>query len=151
MVDAPPTARFRFSPEIPTDLDTIEFWDLSVDRDGEIMKWPWEFGDGETSELQTPSHRYFDDGEYTVRLTVIDDDRVEASFTVVIPVENTSPVADFSFSPGQPTVDEPIQFTDLSHNPSPAGRIVFWGWDFGDGPALAGCSHPLHWFSEPGL
>lgn len=150
ILNRPPQAAFALEPEEPTDLDTIRFNDVSLDADGEIVRWLWEFGDGETSNVQTPSHRYADDGEYVVRLTVVDDDRVKASSTQEILVGNAPPVADFSFTPKEPTVDDLIQFTDLSQDPSPTGYIVFWGWDFGDGTELVGRPNPIHQFSKPG-
>jgi len=45
----------------------------------EPYSWYWEFGDGETSTQQNPSHTYDDPGEYTATLTVTDDEGTEAS------------------------------------------------------------------------
>ena len=70
-----PTANFSFRPESPTTADTIQFADSSLDPDGKIIKWLWNFGDTGTSEDQTPSHRYASAATYTVTLTVVDQDR----------------------------------------------------------------------------
>ena len=35
--------------------------------------WLWNFGDGQTSNLQNPTHSYVNPGNYTVTLTVTDD------------------------------------------------------------------------------
>ena len=158
ITNRPPEAAFSFEPEGPTDADTIEFSDSSSDPDGKIVSWWWDFGDGTTSEVRNPSHHYQDDGTYTVKLTVTDDDGAEASITKEIRVENAPPVADFSFTPEQPTVAEPVRFTDLSSDPSPKGYIVSWGWDFGDGstcPPDCGSGDgdprtPTHRYAEPG-
>lgn len=45
----------------------IEFTDKST---GDIDSWLWDFGDGNTSTEQNPSHTYNDAGTYTVTLTV---------------------------------------------------------------------------------
>jgi PKD repeat protein len=45
----------------------IEFTDQST---GDINTWLWDFGDGNTSTEQNPSHIYNDAGTYTVTLTV---------------------------------------------------------------------------------
>lgn len=37
---------------------------------GPILAWHWDFGDGNTSSLQSPSHTYAGAGSYTVSLTV---------------------------------------------------------------------------------
>jgi PKD repeat protein len=36
---------------------------------GVIASWLWDFGDGETSTEQNPSHTYGNPGNYTVSLT----------------------------------------------------------------------------------
>ena len=45
----------------------FEFTDLS---EGEIFKWYWDFGNGDTSDLQNPSHVYDDYGTYNVCLAI---------------------------------------------------------------------------------
>jgi hypothetical protein len=45
----------------------IRFYDHSV---GEITKWHWDFGDGESSEEQNPVHQYKQGKEWVVILTV---------------------------------------------------------------------------------
>lgn len=37
-----------------------------------ITSWSWDFGDGQTSTLQNPSHTFTDNGEFTISLTVSD-------------------------------------------------------------------------------
>jgi len=80
-LNRPPVAEFTFTPEEPTTEDTVRFTDLSYDPDGEVVRWWWEFGDGATAEVQTPSHRYAAPGSYTVKLTVTDDEGATASKT----------------------------------------------------------------------
>ena len=78
--NVPPTADFTYSPSSPTDLDVIQFTDTSTDSDGTIASWSWDFGDGDTSTLQNPTHDYADDGTYPVTLTVTDDDGASDSY-----------------------------------------------------------------------
>lgn len=146
-----PTANFNYTPEKPTDADIIKFTtDVFSDPDGEIVKWSWDFGDGTISSEQNPEHQYQDDGRYEVTLIVIDDDDVQSEATKLIKVWNAPPVAYFSFTPERPTIDDLIQFTDKSYDPSPTGYIVFWGWDFGDGTELTGQQNPTHRYIVPG-
>ena len=42
----------------------------------EPYEWSWDFGDGDTSEEQNPTHAYGEAGEYYVTLIVIDDDEI---------------------------------------------------------------------------
>ena len=45
----------------------------SVDPDGTITSYAWNFGDGKTDTSTSPSHLYTAPGPYTVSLTVTDD------------------------------------------------------------------------------
>ena len=69
MPNRPPVSGFRYQ----QDGATFMFHDDSWDDDGIIEKWRWEFGDGNTSTLQNPTHTYDDLGYYKVSLTVTDD------------------------------------------------------------------------------
>ncbi|MFK8017764.1 MAG: PKD domain-containing protein [Gammaproteobacteria bacterium] len=53
----------------------------STDLDGSITQWLWNFGDGATGSGPTPSHTYALPGNYTVSLTVIDDDGLSGDAT----------------------------------------------------------------------
>ncbi|MFK7848540.1 MAG: PKD domain-containing protein [Rhodothermales bacterium] len=64
-----PSASFTVS----TSLLTATFTDASSDSDGSIVSWAWDFGDGNSSTSQNPSHTYAGNGTYTVMLTVTDD------------------------------------------------------------------------------
>lgn len=70
---------------------------------------------------------------------------------------NLPPIAGFTISPQDPTIDDLIQFTDLSQDPD--GYIVYWGWDFGNGavcprePSSCGegsWGNPTHRYATPG-
>jgi formylglycine-generating enzyme required for sulfatase activity len=49
---------------------TVRFTDTSSTGSSPITGWVWDFGDGNTSNQQNPSHTYYDQGAYTVSLTV---------------------------------------------------------------------------------
>jgi VCBS repeat-containing protein len=63
-----------------TNLD-CSFTDKSSDEDGSIAGWQWDFGDGQGSNLQSPSHSYSVPGNYQVGLTVTDNGGATASRT----------------------------------------------------------------------
>ena len=60
------SANWKFSIENKKNR-TIRFQDDSV---GQITKWHWDFGDGQTSEEQNPVHQYSKSMPWTVILTV---------------------------------------------------------------------------------
>lgn len=73
--DPPPTAGFSFVAEGLA----VTFTDQSIDSDGTIGSWAWDFGDGGTSTLQNPVHAFAAAGMYTVTETVRDGANEEAS------------------------------------------------------------------------
>ena len=135
----PPTANFTYSPLNPTDLDYIQFNDTSIDPDGTIVEWYWEFGDGKNSTEQNTTYQYTDDGTYLVNLTVWDDYDVSNRTQKAIVVSNVPPVADAN-GPYYGYVNELIQFNGSgSYDPDAGGLvsinkgIVRYEWNFGDG------------------
>ena len=66
----PPVADFTYT----TNCLTANFTDTSTDPNGasDIVIWLWDFGDGNTSTEQNPTHTYAAEGTYTVSLTVTD-------------------------------------------------------------------------------
>jgi PKD repeat protein len=72
-----PIASFTYTPENPVVNETITFnASNSCDPDGTITNYGWNFGDGDTMDTTEPliTHSYVLAGEYTVNLTVTDDD-----------------------------------------------------------------------------
>lgn len=67
--NTPPTADYSFE----SSSLKVTFIDGSIDSDGSIVSWVWDFGDGTTNTPQNPRHRYRTPGTYTITLTVTDD------------------------------------------------------------------------------
>jgi PKD repeat protein len=62
-----PVADFSATPTTGSDPLTVDFTDASS---GSITAWAWDFGDGQTSTAQNPTHHYTKADTYTVRLKV---------------------------------------------------------------------------------
>ncbi|HEC76586.1 MAG TPA: PKD domain-containing protein, partial [Thermoplasmatales archaeon] len=105
-----PVAYFNYTPPLPSTFEDVIFNDKSIDFDGYIVSYTWNFGDGSISHEQNPSHQYEDNGTYYVNLTIVDNDGNTHSIQKEITVLNTPPVADFSFSPEEPSTEDVIQF-----------------------------------------
>ena len=59
---------------------TVNFMDRSHDRDGTIVAWMWDFGDGTTSTEANPTHTYTSSSEPSGRRLAL----LAAAFAVVI-------------------------------------------------------------------
>jgi PKD repeat protein len=144
----PPTANFTYFPTTPTTEDIIQFTDLSVDTDGSIVSWLWNFGDGNISTIQHPMHQYQNPGVYFVTLKVIDNGGKNDNISKMITIINNGPNANFKFTPTNPLPDDLVQFTDLSFDSS-GDSIVSWAWDFGDGNTST-LQHPTNTYTLNG-
>jgi len=122
------------------------FTDQSSVATGNIVQWDWDFGDGNVSNQQNPSHIYSAEGNYTVTLTVTTDQNCTGTFTSALTVYPL-PVADFTFT--DDCMDDAIVFTDQSSLSS--GNIVEWGWDFGDGTPPDLTQNTSHTYTSPGI
>jgi PKD domain len=82
-----PNAAFYSYPSDPSRYDTVQFGDQSYDP-GQVgvTAWTWSFGDGTTSAVSSPTHRYGADGDFTVRLTVTTGDGRTAATSRVVQV-----------------------------------------------------------------
>jgi len=69
-----PNAEFSGTPRSGEAVLCVDFTDESLPWDSCVIdEWLWDFGDGESSTEQDPTHCYEDPGMYTVSLTVTDD------------------------------------------------------------------------------
>ena len=90
---APPVPQFTTDPQNPIVGQTITFdASASKDPDGKIVKYAWNFRDGNTTTIEDRiiTHTYTTAGEYEVILTIVDDHGISMSYTVAITVNNQS-------------------------------------------------------------
>jgi gliding motility-associated-like protein len=116
--------------------------------------WPsgygylWNFGDGYTSSLPSPTHVYMQDGLYDVSLMVSYTTASTCSTLLDFPEAvdvKAVPVARFISDPQQPTLNHPdVFFTDRSTDASD------WIWNFGDGSPENREQNPRHAYADTG-
>ena len=138
-LNRPPVASFTESAETVSLGEVITFdASASYDPDGTIVSYFWDFGDGTNVTGIIVDHAYTVGGNYTVTLTVTDDDGATASVSAAKTVlANQAPVAIFTESAEIVYIGETITF-NASDSYDPDGSIVSYYWDFGDGTNVTG-------------
>ncbi len=91
-IDSPsPDSQFRINESITFDASSS-----TDDKDLPDTSFRWDFGDGNTSLARITTHRYAEDGQYTVTLTVtdVDGDSDNSSLTLHV-LANHAPILDW--------------------------------------------------------
>jgi PKD repeat protein len=130
-----PVAKAQASPTQGTAPLTVQFRaDESMDPDGQIIEYQWDFGDGSTGFGVTTSHTYTREGTYEVTLTVKDNRGAAATddLTITVSKRIVAPVAAISATPTQGVAPLTVQF-DGGRSADADGQIISYRWDFGDG------------------
>ncbi|WP_194762622.1 PKD domain-containing protein [Microbacterium sp. UFMG61] len=143
-VNQVPTAAFS---GIPTNLDVAFDASTSVDPDGAIASYRWDFGDDATStEGPAAAHTYAAGGTYQVKLTVTDDRGATATVTqpVTVQAANVMPTAAFDAVTTHMSVA-----VDASASTDSDGTLATYSWAFGDGAVGSGKT-TTHAYTTPG-
>ena len=146
-VSIPPTAAFSASPTSGNVPLPVEFTDQSDPGSAAITAWAWDFGDGNTSDEQHPTHAYQAAGLFGVSLTVTTVAGTDTETKQDLIAVNVPPSAAFSASPLSGNAPLEVQFSDES-DPG-TSPITNWNWDFGDGH-VSGAQHPTHTYDAVG-
>ncbi len=119
-----------------------DFHDFSESSSSPIANWHWSFGDGESSNLENPTHSYVSSGSYDVSLTVTSENGCSSDSIMAVEILiHDNPIAAFSFSPEHPSYDEEVYFMNESIGED------YWYWYFGDGGSSF-TENPTHKFED---
>jgi len=129
---------------------TIQFADLSTSPGGyNIVGWNWDFGDGNTSTAQNPSHVYASYGTYTIHLTIMNSLNCTTTVTGSILIQDY-PDASFNFANTCANQPMSINNTTMYEGSQVTGSTnIYAHWSFGDG-ALDDNINPTHVYTSPG-
>ncbi len=111
--------------------DSVQLIDSTTMAFGSVYRWHWQKGDGDTSDLQNPKHKYTDTGLYTLKLYVQSGNLCKDSVTKQVRIY-LNPIANFNVSD--------ICFGDsasfVSTASSVQGNLVTYSWLSGNGDSI---------------
>jgi PKD repeat protein len=101
-----------------------------------IVRYDWDFGDGETGEGELVQHAWPDSGTYQVRLTVTDEDGSVASDNITVEVANVAPRIFIESENQQLAVGQENTFRLTVQDVDADRPPRFIEWDMGDGTII---------------
>jgi len=133
------------------DLFTINFTDMSIvggNPTGIPDTWYWDFGDGNSSTEQNPTHTYTDEGDFDVCLTITafqgNQGTCESTECQIVIVGELQPGCTTWYE--YQTNDLSVDFQAFLEG----GYNVDYNWNFGDGSTGTGTTI-THTFTESGM
>lgn len=126
---------------------TVNFTDSSTAGSGTITNWQWDFGDGNISTQQNPSHTYTSPGVFNVTLTVKNSNGCSKTLNKqnLISVYNGVRALFNNTNPPTCTIPVTVGFTSTS-----TGPVGTYQWLFGDG-GTSTLANPSHTYTTAGI
>jgi PKD repeat protein len=112
-----PKAYFEVTPTfVFVNDERVRCFNLSEDAD----RYLWEFGDGDTSKLKEPFHKYMEEGVYDITLWAYSDNGCTDKY-ILSPAVTVEPAGELMFSTVfQPNKEGPI---DIDHIPTGGDEV----------------------------
>ncbi len=144
LVDLTSKLAFSYSTQTGCGPTTVNF---SNNSQGTTTNWIWDFGDGNISNVNNPTHTYTTAGCYTTSFTATDQDGCVSTIT------DTSCISIYNIPTVSYTTTGSLEGCDLPHTVSFSGtssNAVSWLWDFGDGNSDT-IQNPTHTYTGYGI
>ena len=114
----------------------VSYSAIASDAGNDTLTYSWDFGDGSTAIGIDVTHTFTDNGNYTITLTVGDDDGASTTFTEDIVVNNVAPTITEIIGETQVNEGEEVSYTAIASDPG--NDTLTYNWDFGDGITVEG-------------
>ncbi len=149
-----PVASFTTIPNHGCKPLPVSFTDFSTcnTQYTHYTSWSWNFGDGQTSNLQNPQHTYQDTGVFNVTLTVTTDLGCTDTYSMQVQVgEHQHPQVSYTYTGG--CANDTVHFISLSTD---SNYIDQYSWTFmNDSNLVVGAdsvaAHPDIFFQGNGI
>ncbi len=129
---------------VPFDVD---FTNNTTNQSSQVT-YLWDFGNGETSTVESPTYSYTEHGAYNVSLTVTNDQKCSDIATVANLIKaNETPTAQFVADPPEAILENAT--IDFSNN-SVSSESLVYNWNFDDG-SNSSDKDPIHTYTATGV
>ena len=134
-----------FAP-LSVNLDALN----SLDSDGSIISYNWNFDDnGATGSNSVTNHVFNKPGDYTVTLTVTDNDGLTGTSSIVVYVNNQLPIANAAASTLSGNAPVAVSFSSAGSYDPDTSQTLSYSWNFGDG-TISSSANPTHEYVNAG-
>ncbi len=135
------TNKFNYRPKIEIDIDDDIYKNIYAgfkvtinDKDAEIIKTTWDFGDGHKSYKQETQHKYKKNGKYKVNLRVFDgSEEIIKKFTIKVTDFPKYNIEIVSLCPNPKGKDSENEWIEIKNNEKKKINLQNWslasGWN----------------------
>ncbi|MDX2087205.1 MAG: Ig-like domain-containing protein [Kofleriaceae bacterium] len=146
--NGPPVVAASASTLVPLEGEDVLFTATAEDPGGDTLTYTWDFGDGQTSTVLSPTHAYANEGTYTATLSVTDGfDTTTASLELV--VANAAPVVVPFDVPAMGEEAKQLAFHAGATDEGTSDVLTF-SWSFGDNTAAVTGADATHVYADNG-
>jgi gliding motility-associated-like protein len=146
LIDPPIPVDFTSLPKFGCEgIDSVVFTNITPPHG--IITYKWSFGDGQTSTDSDPTHAYFNQAVYNVKL-VADNGVCRDSINKNIDTRHPL-VARFNVNYTDACLNQVLTFADSSTTTTQNNIAPQYFWDFGDGATATGTS-AIHAYTTTG-
>lgn len=128
------TATFTYTQTGSCGVDTTRFTSPATTAQGyPIIKWKWQYPNGDTSALQNPAYLFPAAGTYPVKLTitVLHGGIADTTINVVV-TSGSRPFSNFGANPSVVCLGQSVTLSDSTNYTGTTG----WWWDYGNGTTI---------------
>jgi gliding motility-associated-like protein len=151
-VDPSPVVDFSFDKSVGCFPMPVKFTDNTSFPSGTITSWRWDFGDGNISTEQNPTHIYRFDNvvPFSVTLTVTSSNGCAAVSETKSDIITVNPGVRVGFYNSFASSCKPPSNIDF-FNTSTGPGVMSYSWRFGDGSPLSNIENPSHVYNAVGM
>ena len=145
-----PSASLSWAPVRGDVTTNFTFRYQLFDPDRTLSGLRWDFGDGQNTTDQSPTHRFADDGVYNITFTLFfNGGKNSTTASGSLTVDNLPPAATIISAPAELRKYQSGPFKAAATDPDDLVSPLSFSWDFGDGANASG-PEVFHGFNQSG-